>query len=312
MSSGAKIQVYCAPEVTTGVLPTTGWKKVRRIKDGLTENVTSSKSESVLDSRFRQGSTADESEITGALEVELSINTFDDFFSAVAMNDWVEDPLDDKKSTLHFGGDTTKTFTFVKVYSDTNQIHVYRGIRIGGLKLNLGVRSKIKATFDLLGTDFEVVTVNPVSNAADADDNTLLSALNVIEMTVNGQNTVGTACVQSVELTVTNNLSRYDCLGNAKISAQGYNEKMIDILLNAQFMFSSQSATYIPYVKSKVTMPLKFGIKDKDNNMYEFDFTKLEVKNAPNPDGGGEDDIFLDVEFEHIKESPVITRTLAA
>lgn len=312
MSSGAKIQLYYAPEVTTGVLPTTGWKKVRRIKDGLTENVTSSKSESVVDSRFRQGSTADESEITGALEVELSINTFDDFFSAVAMNDWVEDSLDDKKATLRFGGDTTKTFTFVKVYSDTNQIHVYRGVRIGGLKLNLGVRSKIKATFDLLGTDFEVVTVNPVSNAADVDDNTLLSALNVIEMTVNDQNTVGTACVQSVELTVTNNLSRYDCLGNAKISAQGYNEKMIDILLNAQFMFSSQSATYIPYVKSKATMPLKFGIKDKDNNMYEFDFTKLEVKNAPNPDGGGEDDIFLDVEFEHIKETPVITRTLAA
>lgn len=312
MSSGAKIQLYSAPETSPGVLPTTGWKKVRRIKDGLTENVTSSTSESTLDSRFRQGSTATESEITGALEVELSINTFDDFFSAVAMNDWVVDSNDDQKATLQFGGELTKTFTLVKVYSDTNQIHVYRGVRVGGLKLSLSVRSKIKATFDLLGTDFESVTVNPVSNPQDVDDNVLVSALNVIEMMVNGQNTVGTACVQSVEMTITNNLARYDCLGNGKISAQGYNEKMIDIGLNTQFMFSSQSATYIPYVKSKATMPLKFAIKDSDNNMYEFDFTKLQVKNAPNPDGGGEDDIYLDVEFEHIKVSPTITRTLVA
>ena len=71
------------------VLPTTPvWKTVRRVTDGLTENVTTESSSSVADTRFRQGGMATEAEITGSLEVELSIGLFDDFWSAVAMNNW--------------------------------------------------------------------------------------------------------------------------------------------------------------------------------------------------------------------------------
>ena len=92
MSKGSAIKLFYAAEETPGVLPITPvWKTVRRVTDGLTENITTSTSNSVLDSRFRQGSTADESEITGSLEVELSIGTFDDFIGAVAMNAWVVD-----------------------------------------------------------------------------------------------------------------------------------------------------------------------------------------------------------------------------
>lgn len=313
MSKGSAIKLYYAAEETPGVLPAVPvWKTVRRVTDGLTENVTTSTSQSVLDSRFRQGSTADESEITGSLEVELSIGTFDDFIGAVAMNAWVVDGVDAEKSTLQFGGETTKTFTFVKVFSDINQIHVYRGVRIGGFKFSLATTGKIKATFDLVGTDFEVATSNPVSSPAAPDDNVLVSALNVNTMMVNGQNTVGTACVQSLELTVTNNLAAYRCLGSGKLSAQGYNDKMIDITLSTQFMFTSQSATYIPYVKSRATMPLEFAIEDPAGNKYAFNFPQLEVAEAGHPDGGGEDDIMLDVSFAHIKTSPIITRTLAA
>lgn len=313
MSKGSAIKLYYAAEETPGVLPAVPvWKTVRRVTDGLTENVTTSTSNSVLDSRFRQGSTADESEITGSLEVELSIGTFDDFISAVAMNGWVVDGVDAEKSTLQFGGDTTKTFTFVKVFSDLNKIHVYKGIRIGEFGLSIATTGKITSKFGLVGTDFESVAVNPVSSPQPVDDNVLVSALNVNTMTVNGQNTVGTACVQSVELSVTNNLSPYRCIGSGKLSAQGYNDKMVDITMNTQFMFTSQSATYIPYVKSRATMPLEFAIEDPAGNKYAFNFPQLEVSEAGHPDGGGEDDIMLDVSFAHIKTSPVITRTLVA
>lgn len=313
MSKGSAIKLYYAAEETPGVLPAVpAWKTVRRVTDGLTENITTSTSNSVVDSRFRQGSTADESEITGSLEVELSIGTFDDFIGAVAMNGWVADGVDVEKSTLQFGGDTTKTFTFVKVFSDINQIHVYKGIRIGEFSLSLATTGKITATFSLVGTDFEKVDVNPVVAPQPVDDHVLVSALNVNTMTVNGQNTVGTACVQSLELSITNNLEAYRCLGSGKLSAQGYNDKMVDITLNSQFMFTSQSAAYIPYVKSRATMPLEFAIEDPAGNKYEFNFPQLEVAEASHPDGGGEDDIYLDVNFAHIKTSPVITRTLAA
>ncbi len=116
MSSGAKIRLYYAEEQTPEVLPTTPvWKTVRRVTDGLTENVTTETSSSVADTRFRQGGFATEAEITGSLEVELSIGLFDDFWSAVAMNNWASD-------VLNFGGNVRKTFTFVKVYEDVNRV----------------------------------------------------------------------------------------------------------------------------------------------------------------------------------------------
>lgn len=313
MSKGSAIKLYYAAEETPGVLPAVPvWKTVRRVTDGLTENITTSTSNSVLDSKFRQGSTADESEIIGSLEVELSIGTFDDFISAVAMNDWVVDAVDPEKSILKFGGDTTKTFTFVKVFGDINQIHVYKGIRIGEFGLSMATTGKLTAKFGLVGTDFEEAPSNPVTNPQAPDGNVLVSALNVNTMVVNGQNTVGTACVQSVELAIKSNLKAYRCLGSGKLSAQGYNDGMVDVTLNTQFMFTSQSATYIPYVKSRATMPFEFAIEDEDGNKYDLSFPQLEVSDSSHPDGGGEDDIMLDVNFAHIKTSPVITRTLNA
>ena len=43
MSKGSAIKLYYAAEETPGVLPTTPvWKTVRRVTDGLTENITTS------------------------------------------------------------------------------------------------------------------------------------------------------------------------------------------------------------------------------------------------------------------------------
>ena len=310
MSKGSAIKLYAAPETVVGTVPTSGWFTVRRVTDGLTENVTTSTSSSVLDSRFRQGSTVDESEITGSLEVELSIGTFDQFISAVAMNDWVEDSVDPTKHTLQFGGETKKTFTFVKHFSDIGTYHVYTGVRIAELSFSLATTGKITANFGLVGTGFESVTVNPATSIAPADDAVLVSALNVNKMLVDGATTVGTACVQSLELAINNNMNPYRCLGSGKTSAQGYNEGMVDITLNTQFMFTSQSKAYIPLVKTRATIPLEFAIEDAAGNKYDFNFPQLEVAEANHPDGGGEDDITLDVNFAHIKVSPNITRTL--
>ena len=69
--------------------------------DGLTENVTTESSNSVVDSRFRQGGFATEAEVVGSLETELSVGLFDNFLSAVAMNNWASD-------VLNFGGNVRK------------------------------------------------------------------------------------------------------------------------------------------------------------------------------------------------------------
>lgn len=305
MSSGAKIRLYYAEEQTPEVLPTTPvWKTVRRVTDGLTENVTTETSTSVADTRFRQGGMATEAEITGSLEVELSIGLFDDFLSGVALNNWVSD-------VLNFGGDVRKTFTFVKVYSDINQVFIYRGVRINEFTMSIATTGKITATFGLMGTLFERTTTSPVVNPLPIPETVLVSALNVGDLTVNGETVVGTACMQSLELTINNNMEAIRCIGSQKLTATTYLEKIVDITLNTQYMFSAQSAGYIDYIKTRDTMPINFSIEDKDGNGYAFEFPQLEVAEANHPDGGGEDTITIDINYNHIRVSPIITRVIA-
>lgn len=305
MSSGAKIRLYYAVEETPEVLPAVPvWKTVRRITDGLSESVTTEASASVSDTRFRQGGMATEAEITGSLEVELSVGLFDDFWSAVAMNEWASD-------VLQFGGDVRKTFTFVKFHSDIGQVFIYRGVRIGEASMSIATTGKITATFGLVGTGFERTAVNPVVAPLPVPEVVMVSALNVGDLTVNGKNTVGTACMQSLELNITNNLEAIRCIGNQKLSAQTYLEKMVDITLSSQFIFGAQAAEYVDYVKSRDTMPINFSIEDSKGNGYAFEFPQLEVSEANHPDGGGEDTIMLDVSFNHINVSPTITRIIA-
>ncbi|OTG78816.1 hypothetical protein B9T23_01735 [Acinetobacter terrae] len=305
MSSGAKIRLYYAVEETPEVLPAVPvWKTVRRVTDGLSESVTTETSASVSDTRFRQSGMATEAEITGSLEVELSVGIFDDFWSAVAMNEWVGD-------VLQFGGDVRKTFTFVKFHSDIGQVFIYRGVRIGEASMSIATTGKITATFGLVGTGFERTAVNPVVAPLPVPEVVMVSALNVGDLTVNDQSIVGTACMQTLELNITNNLEAIRCIGNQKLSAQTYLEKMVDITLSSQFIFGAQAAEYVDYVKSRDTMPIEFSIEDSKGNGYAFEFPQLEVSEANHPDGGGEDTIMLDVSFNHINVSPTITRIIA-
>lgn len=305
MSSGSKIRLYYAVEDTPEKLPATPiWKTVRRVSDGLSEDVKTETSSSVTDSRFRQGGMATESEIKGSLEVELSVGLFDDFLAAVAMNDW-------KTDVLTFGGDVRKTFTFVKVYEDIGEIYVYKGVRFGDLSMSIATTGKITAKFGLVGTTFEKTKTSPVKTPLAVPDVVLVSALNVGDLKVNGQDIVGTSCLQSTELSINNNLEAIRCIGSKKLSAVAYLEKIIDITLNCKFMFSAQSSGYVDYVKTRDTMPVSFSIEDSAKNSYAFNFPKLEVSQANHPDGGGEDTIQLDVNFNHIKVSPTITRKLA-
>lgn len=311
MSSGAKIKLYMCEETVSGTTPVSPtWFSVPRITDSLTENVTTETSAIVADTRFRQGSTPTEAEITGDLATELSIGTFDKFIAAVAMNDWVVDGVDTTKSTLQFGGSTRKTYTFVKVFEDIGQVFIYRGVHITTMNFSLATTGKININFGLVGTGFERTAINPVASSTSLAGNPLVSALNVNTFTVDGASIVGTSCIQSADVEINNNYEAIRCLGSGKLTAEKYIEKIMDINLTTQFAFSTESAAYIDKIKTRVTMAVVFKIQDAELNSYEFSFPQLEVSEAGHPDGGGEDIIYLDVSFAQVKTSPVITRIL--
>lgn len=305
MSSGSRIKLYAALETSAGVLPVVPeWFVVPRVTDGLTENVTTTESEITKDTRFREGNIPVQSEVTGDLASELSISTFDLFFAALAMNDWESD-------VLSFGGVLRKTFTFIKVYDDQGIIHKYSGVAFNTGTLSISNGEKVSVNFGLVGSGFEHLDTNPVVNPKDLMTSPLVSSLNVQDFLLNGQTVVGTACLQSMELEINNNMQAVYCIGNGKMSAEKQIEGVVDINLSTNFMFSGQVDEYHDKIKSGATTAISFSIEDAVGNAYDFDFPRLQVTEAAHPDAGGSDLVTIDIAFAHIQVTPTITRTIA-
>ncbi|EXE27597.1 phage tail tube protein [Acinetobacter baumannii] len=304
MSSGAKIRLYACEEAVLGTTPANPvWYTVRRVTDSLTENVTTEDSSEVVDSRFRQGAVVTEAEVTGQLEFELSLGTFDLFLNVLAFNNWAA-------NALSFGGGVRKSLTLVKVFEDIGQVFIYRGIQVNTGEMTIQTTGKITGNFGLVGSSFTRQQVNPVTNPIPASTRPLVSMPNVEKLLINGQSIQGKACLQTLTINFSNNLEAIRCIGSGKYTPEFYLEKMMDIGVNANFMFSATSASWIDAIKTRDVFTLIFDITDTKGSKYSFNFPQLEVKEANHPDGGGDDIITIDINFAQVRTSPTIVRAL--
>ncbi|EPH1278884.1 phage tail tube protein, partial [Acinetobacter baumannii] len=298
MSSGAKIRLYACEEAVLGTTPANPvWYTVRRVTDSLTENVTTEDSSEVVDSRFRQGAVVTEAEVTGQLEFELSLGTFDLFLNVLAFNNWAA-------NALSFGGGVRKSLTLVKVFEDIGQVFIYRGIQVNTGEMTIQTTGKITGNFGLVGSSFTRQQVNPVTNPIPASTRPLVSMPNVEKLLINGQSIQGKACLQTLTINFSNNLEAIRCIGSGKYTPEFYLEKMMDIGVNANFMFSATSASWIDAIKTRDVFTLTFDITDTKGSKYSFNFPQLEVKEANHPDGGGDDIITIDINFAQVRTSP--------
>lgn len=304
MSSGVKIRLYACEEAVLGTTPANPvWYTVRRVTDSLTENVTTEDSSEVVDSRFRQGAVVTEAEVTGQLEFELSLGTFDLFLNVLAFNNWAA-------NALSFGGGVRKSLTLVKVFEDIGQVFIYRGIQVNTGEMTIQTTGKITGNFGLVGSSFTRQQVNPVTNPIPASTRPLVSMPNVEKLLINGQSIQGKACLQTLTINFSNNLEAIRCIGSGKYTPEFYLEKMMDIGVNANFMFSATSASWIDAIKTRDVFTLTFDITDTKGSKYSFNFPQLEVKEANHPDGGGDDIITIDINFAQVRTSPTIVRAL--
>ncbi|EMU9110725.1 hypothetical protein AAA762_003757, partial [Acinetobacter baumannii] len=296
--------LYACKEAVLGTTPANPvWYTVRRVTDSLTENVTTEDSSEVVDSRFRQGAVVTEAEVTGQLEFELSLGTFDLFLNVLAFNNWAA-------NALSFGGGVRKSLTLVKVFEDIGQVFIYRGIQVNTGEMTIQTTGKITGNFGLVGSSFTRQQVNPVTNPIPASTRPLVSMPNVEKLLINGQSIQGKACLQTLTINFSNNLEAIRCIGSGKYTPEFYLEKMMDIGVNANFMFSATSASWIDAIKTRDVFTLTFDITDTKGSKYSFNFPQLEVKEANHPDGGGDDIITVDINFAQVRTAPTIVRAL--
>ncbi|WP_213034602.1 phage tail tube protein, partial [Acinetobacter baumannii] len=244
-----------------------------------------------------------EAEVTGQLEFELSLGTFDLFLNVLAFNNWAG-------NALSFGGGVRKSLTLVKVFEDIGQVFIYRGIQVNTGEMTIQTTGKITGNFGLVGNSFTRQQVNPVTNPIPASTRPLVSMPNVEKLLINGQSIQGKACLQTLTINFSNNLEAIRCIGSGKYTPEFYLEKMMDIGVNANFMFSATSAAWIDAIKTRDVFTLTFDITDSKGSKYSFNFPQLEVKEANHPDGGGDDIITIDINFAQVRTSPTIVRAL--
>ncbi|MBV6613262.1 hypothetical protein JL975_19145, partial [Acinetobacter baumannii] len=230
----------------------------------------------------------------GQLEFELSLGTFDLFLNVLAFNNWAA-------NALSFGGGVRKSLTLVKVFEDIGQVFIYRGIQVNTGEMTIQTTGKITGNFGLVGSSFTRQQVNPVTNPIPASTRPLVSMPNVEKLLINGQSIQGKACLQTLTINFSNNLEAIRCIGSGKYTPEFYLEKMMDIGVNANFMFSATSAAWIDAIKTRDVFTLTFDITDTKGSKYSFNFPQLEVKEANHPDGGGDDIITIDINFAQVR-----------
>lgn len=305
-SKGTSVALYIAAETTPNTLPTSAqWLTVRRTGDDLKKTVSTTESDTIVDTRYDQGAAATSAEAGGTIDFEFTAGGATDlFFEGVGFNAFSAAGL------LNIGGDALKTFTIVKHYAKENLIKVFSGCRIANMTISGDTEGKVTAQVTISSTGYSEPTTSPVKTPITTAT-PFVSSLNIDSFKFDGASTVGVACAQSFEISIENNLTAQRCLGNASLIPNSYTEGKVKIGLKSKVMLTTTTAAWTSKIESRAIMTSEIGITDSKNNKYVFGFTQLELNND-NPNAIAPDaDNTLDLEFNHIRAAATITRTLA-
>ena len=300
MSSGARQTTYLIPEVTPGVTPTTGaWDTLRLTGNTLSPTVNTQASDEITDQRISQGSVATRVDIQGDLTAELSYGTFDKLFEAGFYGTFTSNVL-----TV---GDTRRTFTVAKNYSDVDVFTLFKGMHVSTFALDIPSDGKITATFTMMGLDYADGITNTVTPINPPTTTPFMSNINVGTLTVDGQSLEGVACVSALTINLDNSLQTQRCLGTSRLGPGAHIATEAAITGSITMAWSQRAWEIWKNTFTRAPIALSFPITDSLGNQYVFDFPAIEV-DGDLPNGGKRDLIEVTLNYTVAKIAPTLTR----
>lgn len=244
MSSGAKVVTAYVKQTNKDTVPSTGWKVLPNISNGLTVTTELTESEMLDGGRVKKAGMVTSAEVSGDVESELMYGAFDDLIAAAFWSEWNTRA---KPHTLQIGSTKTQ-FALTKDFTDINVNHIFKGCVVSKFTLSVDTSSLVKISFGLTGLGYEESTTRSfATNPTATPDTKKASGLSIGEIKVDGRN-IG-VCVESITFELDNQTEVQRCLGDNM-----YGGNILAMLANAS---GSMKIAYSPEAHNIIkTLPI--------------------------------------------------------
>lgn len=308
MSSGSKQSLTFSPEITIGVTPTPFDRlSVPFSTTTLDAATTKEDSVTILDTRLAQQGAITEVNYTGNIDAELRFGIFDDFIAGVAYNDWAVDAPTAGSDTLTFGGDLKKTFSAVRGFDDVENFHLFRGLHVNTMTLEVAVSALATISFEMIGLGRTPSATAPAGTVTTPTLPPVFSSLSVQDIMIDDITQKGIACITSLSFSWTNNSDPQRCLGNG-LDIRAVIATLADGTGSFNMAWSRDAGEHYEKQFSNITSKITVTLKDTLNNEYVLTLPKVEFS-APLPSGGNADRLEATFDYRVVEEAPTLTRT---
>lgn len=301
MSSGAKVVSAYVAQTDKDVLPTSGWKVLPNITNGLNNATTLTDSEMLNGTRVKSAGMVTSGEITGDVTADLMFGTFDDFFEAAFWNDWsVDDEL-----TI---GDSRKMFAIAKDFTDINAFYAFKGVHVNTMSIEVATDGIISVTFGLMGLGYETQkTVTYATNAAQAVLGPKASGMSIGDILHNGT-PIG-VCVEAFSFELDNQSEIQKCLGS-NLYGGNIHAMIANTSGSMTIAFSEKAYDILELQRTGGTMSIEVPIEFEDGTGYTIELPRVQISgDIPSPTGN--ELVTAEVTYTAVDESPVLTRITA-
>lgn len=272
--------IYVA-ESTLGTTPVddAGWKTFPLAgADGLNmENITT-RSNQVRSDRGLSDSIKTGETVAGALPSEFQADQHDDLLEAACMSAFSTGVLKN--------GSTRQSFTFERNFGDlTNKYIVYAGVRVNGFTLTVSQDDPVTISFETVGLtsdDDNIASLVGAGSLAAVSTNAIMSGADVDEVSIDS---VTSYCVESMDLTVTNNMEAKRCFGTPNGAAVDQLEGSFEVSGNMTVATTDASWALLAEKRANTPIPISFDLTD-GTNTYQFSIPRAYI-NFPDPSGQG-------------------------
>lgn len=307
MSSGARVVSAFVAQTDKDVIPSSGWKVLPNITNGLNNATTLTDSEMLNGTRIKAQGMVTSGEITGDISAELMYGTYDDFFAAAFWNDWTVAVPDTTPSQLVIG-DKRKMFAISKDFTDVNAFYAFKGVHVNTMNLEVTTDGIVKTTFGMMGLGYE--TKKDVTYATSASPAVLgakASGMSVGDILHDG--TAIGVCVEAFTFELDNQSEIQKCLGSNM-----YGGNIHAMIANASgsmtIAFSEKAYDILELQRTGGVMSIEIPIAFEDGTGYTLTLPKVQIAgDIPSPTGN--ELVTAEVTYMVVDESPILKRITA-